>query len=49
MTSNVPRYAVFVSPHGYGHAARASGVMEALNRHNGARFEIFTTGTALVL
>ena len=43
MTSNAPRYAVFVSPHGYGHAARASGVMEALNRHNGARFEVFTT------
>ena len=37
------RYAVFVSPHGYGHAARASAVMEALYRREGARFEVFTT------
>jgi hypothetical protein len=35
--------AVFVSPHGFGHAARASAVMEALHRRIGARFELFTT------
>ena len=35
--------AVFVSPHGFGHAARASAVMEALHRRTGARFELFTT------
>jgi hypothetical protein len=35
--------AVFVSPHGFGHAARASAVMEALHRLGGARFELFAT------
>jgi hypothetical protein len=35
--------AVFVSPHGYGHAARACAVMEALAGIEGnVRFEIFT-------
>lgn len=38
-----PHVAVFVSPHGFGHAARASAVMEALHRASGARFELFTT------
>jgi hypothetical protein len=38
-----PRVAVFVSPHGFGHAARASAVMEALHRRTGALFELFTT------
>jgi len=35
--------AVFVSPHGFGHAARASAVMEALHQRAGARFELFAT------
>jgi UDP:flavonoid glycosyltransferase YjiC (YdhE family) len=35
--------AYFISPHGYGHAARASAVMTALRRQNPtAHFEIFT-------
>ncbi len=35
--------AVFVSPHGFGHAARAAAVMNALARqHPATRFEIFT-------
>jgi UDP:flavonoid glycosyltransferase YjiC (YdhE family) len=38
-----PRVAVFVSPHGFGHAARASAVMEAAHRLGGAHFEVFTT------
>lgn len=38
-----PRAAVFVSPHGFGHAARASAVMEALHRRLGFRFEIFSS------
>ena len=37
-----PQIAVFVSPHGFGRAARASAVMEALHRLSGARFELFT-------
>lgn len=37
------RVAVFVSPHGFGHAARCSAVMAALHRATGARFELFTT------
>ena len=37
------RIAYFVSPHGYGHAARASAVMEAIQRVDpAAHFEIFT-------
>ena len=36
--------AYFISPHGFGHAARASAVMEALHEINhGINFEIFTT------
>ncbi len=35
--------AYFISPHGYGHAARAAGVMEALHALDPSiRFEIFT-------
>ena len=35
--------AYFISPHGYGHAARAAGVMEALLKIDpSVRFEIFT-------
>jgi len=38
------RIAYFVSPHGFGHAARAAAVMEALSEiDNGVQFEIFTT------
>lgn len=35
--------AYFISPHGFGHAARAAAVMNALSRlHSSIRFEIFT-------
>ena len=37
------RLAFFVSPHGYGHAARSSAVMAALHRRTGAEFELYTT------
>ena len=38
------RLAYFISPHGFGHAARASGVMGAMNEIGGSiQFEIFTT------
>ena len=38
------RIAYFISPHGFGHAARAAAVMEALSEINTAvRFDIFTT------
>lgn len=38
-----PRLAYFISPHGYGHAARAAAVMNALHRlEPDARFELFT-------
>ena len=38
------RIAYFVSPHGFGHAARAAAVMETLSEIvTGVRFEIFTT------
>jgi hypothetical protein len=38
-----PRIAYFVSPHGYGHAARACAVMQAIaGLEPAARFEIFT-------
>ena len=38
------RIAYFVSPHGYGHAARACAVMSAVQRLHGAvEFEIYTT------
>jgi len=37
------RIACFISPHGYGHAARASAVMEAFHREvPGTHFEIYT-------
>jgi hypothetical protein len=38
-----PSLAVFVSPHGFGHAARASAVMEALVRRADARFELYAS------
>ena len=39
-----PTLAYFISPHGFGHAARASAVMSAIQeRCSGIRFEIFTT------
>ena len=38
------RIAYFISPHGYGHASRAAGVIEALHElDQGIDFEIFTT------
>ncbi len=38
-----PTIAYFISPHGYGHAARAAGVMEAIHDLDSSiRFEIFT-------
>lgn len=38
------RIACFISPHGFGHAARATAVMEAVgNRRPTCRFDIFTT------
>ncbi|HPC84154.1 MAG TPA: hypothetical protein P5234_12150 [Thermoanaerobaculaceae bacterium] len=40
---NSVKLAVFVSPHGFGHAARACAVMEAVrDQQPGAHFEIFT-------
>jgi hypothetical protein len=40
---NKNRIACFISPHGYGHAARAAAVMEALHRLDPEKeFEIFT-------
>jgi len=40
----IKRIAYFVSPHGFGHAARAAAVMETLSEiDTGVRFEIFTT------
>jgi len=38
-----PRLAFFISPHGYGHAARSSAVMTALNESTGAEFDLYTT------
>jgi UDP:flavonoid glycosyltransferase YjiC (YdhE family) len=38
-----PRIAAFVSPHGYGHAARASAVLTALQARCHAGVEVFTT------
>ncbi|MBN2430455.1 MAG: hypothetical protein JXQ27_03225 [Acidobacteria bacterium] len=43
-TSSTLPIAVFVTPHGFGHAARATAVMDALRRRDdGYFFEIFTT------
>lgn len=43
-SSEVPTFAYFISPHGFGHATRSCAVIEALfRRWPGARFEIFTT------
>lgn len=36
-----PSIAVFVTPHGFGHAARASAVMQALAGAAGAHFELY--------
>ncbi len=37
------RIAYFISPHGFGHAARAASVMEAIHEIDPSiRFEIFT-------
>jgi hypothetical protein len=39
-----PTMAYFISPHGFGHAARASAIMSVIQERNpGIRFEIFTT------
>ena len=40
----INRIAYFISSHGFGHAARAAGVMEAISRIDSSiRFEIFTS------
>jgi hypothetical protein len=42
--SNLKRIAYFISPHGFGHAARAAAVMQAIaDLDASVRFEIFTT------
>ena len=38
-----PRLAVFVSPHGFGHAARASALMGSMHGLVGARFQLFAS------
>ncbi len=39
-----PRIAYFISPHGFGHAARSCAVIDAVRRRSPeARFELFTT------
>ncbi|RJP80081.1 MAG: hypothetical protein C4522_08485 [Desulfobacteraceae bacterium] len=44
MTTSGPRIACFVSSHGFGHAARASAIMEAVTDKNPSTgFDIFTT------
>ena len=41
--SSPPTYAYFVSPHGFGHAARACAIINALRRRSpGAVFHVFT-------
>jgi len=43
-TNNAKRIAYFVSPHGFGHAARAAAVMQAISDIDAAvEFDIFTT------
>lgn len=37
------RLAAFVSPHGFGHAARSSAVMAAAHRQGGVHFDLFTS------
>jgi hypothetical protein len=37
------RYAVFVTPHGFGHATRTCAILEEIGRRAHASFEIFTT------
>ncbi len=37
------RLAAFISPHGFGHASRASAVLGEVHRRTGATFELFTT------
>jgi hypothetical protein len=45
MTAPGLRIACFVSSHGFGHAARASAIMEAVTEKNSSIcFDIFTTG-----
>ncbi|MBZ0113374.1 MAG: hypothetical protein K8J08_13005 [Thermoanaerobaculia bacterium] len=41
--SSLRRYAVFVTPHGFGHATRTCALLEELGRRGDTRFEIFTT------
>jgi hypothetical protein len=42
-TSDALRIAYFISPHGFGHAARAAAIMAALQeRHPAIRFDLFT-------
>jgi UDP:flavonoid glycosyltransferase YjiC (YdhE family) len=42
-TSDAPRIAYFISPHGFGHAARAAAIMAALQeRHPATHFDLFT-------
>ena len=43
MSGEGPKVAAFVSPHGFGHAARSSAVMLEAQRQGGATFELFTT------
>jgi hypothetical protein len=43
MTTSPPRFAAFVSPHGFGHAARASAVIAVAHARFGAEFDVFTT------
>ena len=43
-TNNAKRIAYFISPHGFGHAARAAAVMQAISDiDTSVEFEIFTT------
>lgn len=43
MSQTIRRFAYFITPHGYGHAARAAAIMEAiLEREPGVFFEIYT-------
>lgn len=47
MAGQAPRFAFFVTPHGYGHAARAAALMNSLRElAPGAFFDIFTRAPA---